>query len=180
MNTIRRCSYYLGDAIAQDMGPLIERVQERIPSDLEYDTIVGTGLSGILVVPTVARALGKAFGVVRKEHELSNGVSHAESLYEGTMGRRWVLLDDFMCSGATCKRAIVSVHKEFHHEEGSWYENRQWDTEFVGFVEYDENRSRPWRSVEMLLERGGWDYIGSVEEFISTARSQTPAVPVGE
>lgn len=175
MDVITRHSYYMDEAIDLASHPrrMANMIKKRIPESVEYDTIVGSGLSGILVVPGLAKALKKEWGVVRKESELQGGTSHAEQLYEGTMGRRWVLIDDFMCSGATVKRVVQAVHKTFHAPRNSF--QRQWDTEFIGLCEYSRNRSTPWRSTDWLLDRGSWNFV-DIEGLISTARP-LPAAP---
>lgn len=65
--------------------------------DVTYDTMVGRGLSGALVVPILARALGKKWAIVRKPGD----GSHSTSRFEGEIGRRWIFVDDFIASGNT-------------------------------------------------------------------------------
>jgi len=171
MEKITKRSYYMDDALdcAKDPKRMAQRIRERIPEGVEFDTIVGSGLSGILVVPGLALELGVLWGVVRKEHELRGGASHAESLYEGDMGRKWILIDDFMCTGATVRRVIGSVHAVFRATD-EW--QLQWDTEFIGLCEYDPNRAAPWRSVD-YLKGAMFNSLRGVENMISTARPST-------
>lgn len=72
---------------------------------VEYDTLIGTGLSGALVVPMIARDLGKHWAVVRKP----NDGSHSPDRAEGTIGERWVFVDDLVASGTTRNRVIDTV-----------------------------------------------------------------------
>ena len=95
--------------------------------DVEFDTMVGTGLSGALVIPRIADALGVAWMVVRKD----NDGSHASTRGEGTLGRRWLFVDDFISSGATYKRVqrAILVLAEL----------RNFKTEHVGAYEYEHD-----------------------------------------
>jgi adenine/guanine phosphoribosyltransferase-like PRPP-binding protein len=72
---------------------------------VQFDTLVGTGLSGALVVPTLARALGRHWMIIRKK----NDGSHGCSLAVGTIGSRWIFVDDLVCTGDTLKRAREAV-----------------------------------------------------------------------
>lgn len=74
--------------------------------DIEYDTMIGTGLSGALVVPRLAEYLGKDWGLVRKRDEKS----HRERMIEGTqLGKRWIFVDDFQQYGGTEQRVAREV-----------------------------------------------------------------------
>ena len=72
-----------------------------------FDTIVGTGLSGSLVVPHLGRAFGLHWAIVRK-----NDGSHSSSQIEGNIGQRWIFVDDFIYSGKTLNRvqSVVTVY----------------------------------------------------------------------
>lgn len=72
---------------------------------LQFDTLVGTGLSGAIIVPPLARALRKNYLIVRK----SDDGSHSEYPAEGVLGKRWVFVDDLIASGATLRRVIDVV-----------------------------------------------------------------------
>jgi len=72
---------------------------------VEFDTFVARGLSGTLVAPLLARAMSRNFLIVRKPGENS----HSSSAIEGTFGRKWIFLDDFISGGGTfcaCREAI--------------------------------------------------------------------------
>lgn len=79
------------DYIADDLG--------RRCAEENFDTLVGTGLSGALVVPGVARILEKYWVIVRKEGD----GSHSSYPYEGILGERWLFVDDRIETGATLK-----------------------------------------------------------------------------
>lgn len=69
---------------------------------VKFDTLVGTGLSGALVIPGLARELGVAWLIVRKDDD----GSHSWQRVEGTIGAHWLFVDDFISSGATRERVI--------------------------------------------------------------------------
>lgn len=94
---------YMRDAFE---APEVLAEKARVSLDgVEYDTMVGTGLSGALVVPVLARALGKHWFVVRKY----NDGSHSDNIGEGTIGDRWLFVDDLIDSGSTLRRVKKSV-----------------------------------------------------------------------
>lgn len=74
----------------------------------DFDTLVGTGFSGALVVPTLARDLGCNFVLVRKPDD----GSHHSGRVIGTLGTRWIFVDDFVSSGATKRRVITSLAEQ--------------------------------------------------------------------
>jgi hypothetical protein len=67
---------------------------------VQFDTLIGTGLSGCLVVPTLARALGRHFAIVRKP----NDGAHSPSCIAGEVGSKWLFVDEQICSGTTFRR----------------------------------------------------------------------------
>lgn len=106
---------------------LIHDAQEQLEG-VDYDTMIGTGLSGALVVPIFARAMGKKFAIVRKP----NDSSHSYSQFEGEIGERWLFVDDFVATGATFYR-VQTVINELSARFGS-------PTKLVGRYEYSDNR----------------------------------------
>src|SRR5215472_3764911 len=58
---------------------------------VSYDTMVGTGMSGALVVPVIARALRKNWLIVRKPGDHHH---HGNALAQGHLGDRWIAVDD--------------------------------------------------------------------------------------
>ena len=88
-----------------------------------YDTIVGTGVSGAIIVPILARALRKYAMIVRKD-----GQTHSHKRCEGQLGARWLFVDDLICTGATLTRAyehITALARQESHK-----------TKFVGAYMY--------------------------------------------
>lgn len=109
--------------------------------DIKPDTLVGTGLSGAVIVPMLARELGIGWLVVRKP----NDGSHSSKPAEGDLGRRWLFVDDFIETGATFERVWTAVQKlcqsrvtrEWSHQYEFYYDRSDpWDTCFVGSYEY--------------------------------------------
>lgn len=113
-----------------NLTEMADRVRDRL-GDLEYDTIVGTGLSGALVVPTLARELDKHWAIVRKEDG-----SHSDNMIEGAVGRRWLFVDDFVDSGATVRRVIATMTDELDY----YMRTHGFVTACVGIWEYEEKR----------------------------------------
>ena len=76
-------------------------------ADVDFDTVVVTGLSGTLIGPRLADALGKYLLAVRKP----NDDSHSWLPAEGTLGDRWVFADDFLITGETYQRVQDAVKR---------------------------------------------------------------------
>lgn len=97
-------------------------------ADVDYDTIVGTGLSGAIIVPMLAQRLRKHALIVRKPRD----GSHSAQSVEGKLGKRWLFVDDFVSTGATSRRVHDAIHD-------TAFENAH-DTEFVGTFSYESGR----------------------------------------
>ncbi|SRR5258706_5006043 len=137
-NVYRAHSNYFGRAfgdiedIAHEMGNVLKGI--------EYDTMVGTGLSGTLVVPTLARTFGKHWAIVRKEKS-----PHASGMIEGDIGQSWLFVDDFISSGATFQR-VQDVIKGLKVWEQ--YDYHSFETKCVGAYCYEhsgQNAFEPFR-----------------------------------
>lgn len=100
-----RCGY-LGEA---ETSRGLERLVDRIGNDLrdvDFDTLVATGVSGTIIVPALALSLGKKFVIVRKEHDDSH---HGAARLVGQMGHRWIFVDDLISSGKTRRYVLNRV-----------------------------------------------------------------------
>lgn len=84
---------------------LILEARQRL-AGIDYDTMVGRGLSGALVVPILARALHKKWAIVRKPGDST----HSRARFEGEIGKRWLFVDDFTASGGTYRATFEAVH----------------------------------------------------------------------
>lgn len=104
-------TYYVIDFL-NDLGRAID-----VLKDVEFDTIVGRGLSGGLVIPSLAKVLNDHFASQSIERRIGwavvrkpNDESHSDSPIEGTtFGERWIFVDDFVCSGNTRKLTKTAV-----------------------------------------------------------------------
>lgn len=98
---------------------------------VDFDTIVGRGMSGSIIVPMLAERLGKAFLIVRKE-----GAGAHTSRHVGQLGHRWIFVDDFVSSGATLrhtKSAVEDIVRE--RNDNAW--STTFYSEYVGQWLYD-------------------------------------------
>jgi adenine/guanine phosphoribosyltransferase-like PRPP-binding protein len=98
---------------------------------VDYDTIVGTGFSGGLVVPILARELGQNFVLIRKPRDNS----HHSGQMVGQLGERWVFVDDFISSGRTRDRVKRIVKAQA--------KSREFETTFVGTYCYGASWGNP-------------------------------------
>lgn len=116
--------------LAKAFDPTHELVEAMLKTitGVEFDTMIGRGTSGLLVVPLLARALDKHFAIVRKP----NDASHKETDIEGTIGDRWIFVDDFVSTGNTRARVKEAVTEAQRYH--------QFKTEFVGTYEYHFQR----------------------------------------
>lgn len=146
------CNFTTGymDAALLNLAEVVEVAQADL-RNRNFDTIVGTGLSGAIVIPALALAMGKSFVIVRKR----NDDSHHGGDLVGKLGRRWIFLDDFVSTGETRKRVIDKVDdackNTWHdvHRRASLvgqytYENRLWMT--GAEVRTHQRRLAEWRN----------------------------------
>lgn len=105
-------------------------------AEIDYDSMVGTGLSGALIIPILARALNKPFAIIRKANESC----HAYKTFEGTIGDRWLFVDDFICSGRTLETVSAAVRlatmQPVYDDEGT-HTGFDCPSKFVGAYCYD-------------------------------------------
>lgn len=94
-------TWYMDTALF-NLQEVIDTAKERL-ADVEFDTLVGTGFSGSVVIPALALALGKKFVLIRKETDDSH---HGKGRLLGEIGEKWVFVDDFVSSGKTRRRVI--------------------------------------------------------------------------
>ncbi len=102
------------------------------PEKLKFDTLVGTGLSGAIVVPPLARSLRKKFLLIRKD----NDSSHSSYPAEGVLGRRWLFVDDFVSSGTTFRKVIAGVNTCV--SDLGRYRDPGFKSELVGAFQYSD------------------------------------------
>jgi len=125
---------YLDDAF-RDPDYIADKARRTL-IHVDYDTMVGIGLSGSLVVPILARALGKYWCIVRKEDG-----SHTHNRVEGQIGQRCLFVDDCIDSGRSRER-VKSVIEEVCSQYGQWDtfgERTTFPTVWVGTYTYMNN-----------------------------------------
>lgn len=97
---------YMDNAVFDLQGVVREAVAILTPVHKEFDTLVGTGFSGGIIIPALALRLRKRFVLIRKESDDSH---HGSGRLLGELGKRWIFVDDFVSSGATRNRVIEKV-----------------------------------------------------------------------
>lgn len=97
-------TYYLDTALF-DLQSVVDTAAERLKG-VEFDTLVGTGFSGGIVIPTLALTLKKNFVLIRKEGDDSH---HGGGRLLGQLGWGWIFVDDFIASGGTRYRVIGKI-----------------------------------------------------------------------
>lgn len=129
----------------------------KVLGDVSFDTIVCTGVSGIIFASPLAMEMKKHLLIVRKNGESSHGAYRAE----GTIGRRWLFVDDFISSGTTFNRVNDAVDRIAN---GEWYQEhyssreRDWDTHCVGVYEYQIGQPLKLRKDLPREEPMQWSY----------------------
>jgi hypoxanthine phosphoribosyltransferase len=94
-------SYSVAAHYRKTLVPNAQRALENVA----FDTFVAQGASGMLVAPILAFAMEKNCVAVRKPGENE----HTEQLLEGFVGRRYVIVDDFIETGRTIQRIVNAV-----------------------------------------------------------------------
>lgn len=124
-DTLTRVSGYFSKGIV-DYDVVLSAAIEDLEG-VHFDTMVGVGLSGALVVPRLARDLGKHWAIVRKPGDSK----HARYLVEGTIGSDWLFVDDCMESGETwvLVQEQMLQHIDTHCDE-------RFTTQYVGTYTY--------------------------------------------
>lgn len=106
-------TYYMDEALFK-LDEVIETAKERL-ADVDFDTLIGTGFSGSVVIPALALAMGKNFVLIRKESDDSH---HGKGRLLGRLGERCIFVDDFVSSGKTRKRVIHKLREVVEEEWG--------------------------------------------------------------
>lgn len=130
-----QCGYIL----AAHNPVALRTIAENELEGVEFDTVVGTGLSGLLPLAVLADHFGVHFAAIRKP----NDSSHAGGdLFEGTLGDRWLFVDDFISSGTTFNRVLETVHKTARDNSHK--------TECVGALQYDRDERRRFLTFDQI------------------------------
>lgn len=127
-------TYYMDSAVF-DLPDVIETAKKAL-AGVDFDTLVGTGFSGSIVIPSIALALGKNFVLIRKETDDSH---HGKGRLVGQLGKKWIFVDDFVATGRTRQRVIDKIDEAIAEYRQIGYTVDE--TELVGqymYVNYDE------------------------------------------
>lgn len=74
----------------------------------QFDSIVCSGISGLLVAPQISELLNKYLVVIRKKNEKC----YSEFPMEGVTPFRYVIVDDLICSGSTIKHIKNTIYED--------------------------------------------------------------------
>lgn len=154
---------YMDMALTEDgLREIIEDAQANL-AGVEFDTLVGTGFSGGVVIPALALSMGKNFLLIRKESDDSH---HGPGLSIGNLGERWIFVDDFVSLGRTKERVFRKV------VEGAYW--REHDTKYVG--DYLYANAKKWVPfLEQDPDDRGWVNEASILEDILEEHGQIKA-----
>ena len=141
--TQERCAGYLTRAF-RSRGEVIDDAVGKLESK-DFDTIVVTGVSGLLIGSILAHILDKHLVVVRKDEDVS---THSQpGMVEGILGGRWLFVDDFVSSGETLLRVKRKVQERANDR---WWGEEDHETEYVGFYGYVNGK------FDAPGDEGGW------------------------
>lgn len=91
---------------------------EQLKMELGFDTIVCSGTSGLAMGFILAHALGLPVLCVRKKNDGSHYSTYQPSSLEGYLGvNRYLIVDDFIATGATVNYIIRSIEEELPQAE---------------------------------------------------------------
>jgi adenine/guanine phosphoribosyltransferase-like PRPP-binding protein len=96
----------------EDPAGTVARFRAKV-RHVDFDTLVGTGLSGALAAQLLAQSVSCHFAVVRKSGEST----HSNNTVEGVIGKRWLFVDDLVASGETRSR-VKAAMQSFCDEHG--------------------------------------------------------------
>jgi hypothetical protein len=88
----------------EDPAGTVARFRAKV-RHVDFDTLVGTGLSGALAAQLLAQSVSCHFAVVRKSGEST----HSNNTVEGVIGKRWLFVDDLVASGETRSRVKTAM-----------------------------------------------------------------------
>jgi hypoxanthine phosphoribosyltransferase len=77
--------------------------------DIQFDSMVGIGNSGLLVLPILARHFCVPFFALRKPGQISHNSKQPEG--DGVIGHNWILIDDVKVLGNTINYAVKTIGK---------------------------------------------------------------------
>lgn len=108
---------------------------------IDFDTMVGIGFSGVLAVAKLSAPLGKHGLYLRKSAESCHAYTHEE----GTIGDKWIMVDDQISSGSTFKVVYERVK--------ALLTLRDHKSKFVGVYLYEQDEFRSIKGLQEVFER---------------------------
>ena len=78
----------------------------------DFDAIACCGISGVIVAVQIAELLNKEIVIVRKPQN-STLREYSEFTIEGVAPRRYVIVDDLVCSGKTVRYILNEIKEEY-------------------------------------------------------------------
>lgn len=102
-----QCASWMRKAISREScDTALELAAHRL-KNVQFDTVVFTGVSGAIFAPVLAHKLGKEIVVVRKTMD-----THSDNTIEGYRHvSKYIIVDDFVSTGATVKYLIKRMHQ---------------------------------------------------------------------
>jgi hypoxanthine phosphoribosyltransferase len=159
-----------------DSAELIANAERTLKGlKVDFNGMVAIGLSGVLVLPLLARHFDVPFFAVRKEGVECHDGYGAGSYGRGTIGSRWILVDDFVASGRTIETAKRRVKGAIDAQGCSFtaeyagtycYEKRYDDPEAGHFVTPDMRK----HSVSAIEIDGTEMFVDAVAKNVITER----------
>lgn len=104
--------------------------------NIDFDSMAAIGMSGHMVLPLLARHFGVPFMAIRKPGVNCHDDHGIGQYGRGAIGRRWILVDDFVCTGATVETARRQVDAAI--EQHNQNTINKFDSEFVGVYCYSK------------------------------------------
>lgn len=106
-----------------------QAVNDLAPHADEFDSVVTSGTSGLLVASPVALALGKQLVIVRKEDEYVRCIHASDVENARNAGSRALFLDDEVQRGRTLRHVKSQLARNTHAEVVARYEykNREFN-----------------------------------------------------
>lgn len=108
---------FYGDYTLVDPKGMLRAARSKL-RDVDFDTVVGTGMSGIPAATLIGNSMGKHILLVRKPDDKSN---HHGGPVVGELGARWIFVDDFVSSGSTRRRVADEIHRLTARGRPSYY-----------------------------------------------------------
>lgn len=104
---------------------------------LDFDYLIGTGLSGTCIIPTVALRLNKPFAIVRKDTN-----HHGSFLIEGIPRENkpllYLILDDFVSTGATVDIILTKMQAFIQRKDDICIGLFAYKDVYFGFTRYTD------------------------------------------